>query len=103
MRNLAEICPDGQVKDDKDVIFGDGILYIISISNGDPEELSIDRIILNAEYDKPLSLADIAEKYPNCHKLIFDDCLIGDIYNHGNHRGENDEAWELVGHTIGYV
>lgn len=96
---------------DNEVIFYDGILYIISrerepyIDNEwHDAEYSIEVKFMNAEHDEPLTLADIAEKYPNVCKVIFDDALRGYVYSHGNHgKGNIFEAWELVGTTKGYT
>lgn len=56
--------------------------------------------MLNAEYDSPISLASIAKKYPNVHKVIFDDALKGYVFNYSNHR---DGCWEQVDTTLGYA
>lgn len=93
---------------DSEVIFYDGFLYIIS-RDREPfidkdgfhdAEYSINVKCLNAEYDEPWTLADIARKYPNVQKVIFDDALKGSVYNYGNHKGEE---WEKVGTTKGYA
>lgn len=100
MRILGE----NKVIPDNEVIFYDGFLYIISISGEDRENVECDRICLCAEYDEPITLSDIAERYPNVHKVIFDDALRGYVYNYKNHRIEdNNEAWEQVGTTLGYA
>ena len=102
------------VKPDDEEFFADGFLYIISRDkepyddeNGYHDaEYSIDVKCLNAEYDEPLSLADISDRYPNVCKVIFDDCLRGAVYNYGNHKHEKDgtaEKWEKVGQTLGYA
>jgi hypothetical protein len=100
MRVLGE----NKVIPDNEVIFYDGFLYIISISGEDRENVECECICLCAEYDEPLTLSDIATKYPNVHKVIFDDALRGYVYNYKNHRIEdNNEAWEQVGTTLGYA
>ena len=94
---------NGNKKPDDEVVFDDGFLYIISLEE---EGYSITVKCLCAEYDEPMTLADIAKEYPNVHKVIFDDCLRGCVYNHGNHCSKYDpnaEMWELVGHTLGYA
>lgn len=103
---------DGSTKPDREEVFFDGFLYIISRTKEavvtvdeyiDPK-YSIDVKMLNAEYDDPISLADIAEKYPKVCKVVFDDVLKGRVYSYGNHRAKKDaEMWELVGTTIGYA
>ena len=109
MRILGE----NKVIPDDEVIFYDGFLWIISHvaksyidENGEYHEpkYSVEYKCLCAEYDEPITLADIAEKYPKVHKVIFDDALRGYVYNYKNHREEdNNEAWEQVGTTLGYA
>lgn len=98
-------------KPDDEEVFYDGFLYIISRDRepyADDEyhdaEYSIEVKCLTAEYDDPITLADIAEKYPKVCKVIFDDAMKGKVYSYGNHRyEENAEKWELVGTTLGYA
>lgn len=105
---------NGNKKPDDEVVFDDGFLYIISLE----EEASIGKNgytgarysiavkCLCAEYDETITLADIAKEYPNVHKVIFDDCLSGCVFNYGNHCSKYDpdaEMWELVGRTLGYA
>lgn len=97
---------------DNEVVFHDGYLYIISKTKEacedadgfhDPE-YKVDVIILSGEYDDPITLADIAEKYPKVCKVHYDDLLSGYVYAYGNHGHEkNAEMWELVGKTVGYA
>lgn len=86
--NIGKEVPDEQVR------FFDGILIIIL------EDERCRHIILNAEFDDPISLADIAKKYKDVDKVIFEGALRGWVYSYGNH--EPDE-WELVGETCGYA
>lgn len=79
---------------DKAVTFCDGLLYIIHGSD------SCTQMILHAEFDRPISLSDIAIRYPTVKKVIFEDALKGYVYNYKNHR---DATWECVGTTLGYV
>lgn len=100
---------NGEIYPDDKVVFYDGYLYIISRDQEayidkcryHEPKYSIDVKCIVAEYDKPWTLADIAEKYPNVHKVIFDDMMKGFVYNYGNHNDE--ELWELVGTTMGYA
>lgn len=95
---------------DEKVIFYDGFLYIISqtrepcIENNFfiESEYNIDVICLNGEFDAPVSLSDIAEKYPKVNKVIYESPLNGSVYNYGNH-GKDGEMWEKVGTTKGYA
>lgn len=97
---------NGEIKPDNEVVFYDGFLIILYV-NGDKWDVA--HKILNGEYDEPVTLADIAEKYPTVHKVIFDDATKGYVYNYGNHRletykdGSKSEMWELVGTTLGYA
>lgn len=111
MRDLT----NGQITPDNEVIFYDGFLYIISRIKDcyltDKEfvesEYKIDVIGLTPPYTEPLTLKDIAEKYPKVQKLIFDDAMRGYVYSYGNHaydkNEKNIEMWELVGTTVGYA
>ena len=84
---IGKEIPDEQVK------FYDGCVYIIYADK-------CKNIILDAEFDDPISLADISKKRWNVEKVIFEQAFCGWIYNYGNHRpGE----WELVGETCGYA
>ena len=64
MRDLT----NGQVTNDNEVVFYDGFLYIISMpqepyvyqDNYHEASYSIDVKCLNAQYDKPVTLAQIA-------------------------------------------
>lgn len=103
---------NGEIKPDDEVVFYDGFIYIISrkeVATADgwgKMEYSIDVKCLCPEYDEPISLADIAERYPNVKKVIYDDAMRGYVYNYGNHKDSlhpESEAWELVGDTMGYA
>ena len=97
MRTLNE----HKVIPDNEVVFYDGFLYIISRKEDKHE---CECLCLCCEYDDPVSLADIAEKYPNVHKVIFEDAFRGSVYNYRNHMvDKNAEDWEQVGETIGYA
>jgi hypothetical protein len=97
---------------DDEVIFYDGILYIICCDKEthidgcalQPAEYSVKAVCLAAEYDEPWTLADIARIYPKVCKVIYDDALKGAVYSYGNHGHEkNAEKWEKVGETVGYA
>lgn len=94
------------VNDDM-VIFYDGFLYIISLISGvipDKDKWKLDVICLCPEYDDPISLKDIQEKYPDVHKVLHEDWREGYVYNYGNHRDENDNRiWERSGRTVGFA
>ena len=96
----------GGVKDDSEMIFCDGILYIIqrwTDADGD-ERFQVTNLFLDGQYDKPISLEQIAKKFPRVLKVIYDTALEGYVFNYGNHGNEPDaEMWELVGTTIGYA
>lgn len=97
-----------RVPDDKVYIY-DGFLYIISehccIEDGrEVRYPDVAEICLCPEYDEPISLADIKERYPDVHIVIHDDVTDGEVFKYGNHGLEPDaEMWELYGETKGYV
>ena len=105
----SRVIPDDQV------ILNDGFVYIISHNFSQKHLLSVkditnnytvDVIILNPEYDNPLTLEDIAKQYPNVKKVIYEEAMSGYVYNYGNHgtknNGRTNQAWEQVGTTCGY-
>lgn len=94
MRILYSEDEIGKEIPDEQVRFFDGILLIVL------EDNRCRHIILNAEFDDLISLADIAKKYKDVDKVIFEDAFRGWVYSYGNH--EPDE-WELVGETCGYA
>ncbi len=81
---------------DTSVVFVDGFLYIISRK----ETYSLDVLCLNVEYDEPITLADIAMKYPNVVRVVYEGALRGYVYTYGNH---DKGVWEQTGKTIGYA
>lgn len=95
------------IPDDKVWIY-DGIIYIISRKfskiKGHEEHYSCDRLCLIPEYNDPINLVDIKNRYPNVIKVIHEDWLHGTVYNYGNHKTNDDEEkWEEVGHTKGFA
>lgn len=83
----------GKTIPDERVRFFDGFLYIIY---GD----KCKKMILDAEFSKPISLDEISRLCPNVEKVIFEDPFHGWIYSYGNH---NKGEWELIGETLGYA
>ena len=84
---------------DDEVLFYDGILYIIchDLDNG---ALSIGKIYIHPEYDKPISLAEIALRYSEVELVIHEDALSGEMYRYNNY-GKNE--WVQTGQTRGYA
>lgn len=105
MRDLT--APEKEVIPDDKVVLFDGFIYIISCNEKEWEgtpDFSIDVKILNCEYDPYITLADIEKEYPNVHKVIYEDCLRGSIFNFKNHScDKNAEKWERVGTLVGYA
>ena len=87
-----------EIPDDR-IVFPDGFITIISMDD-EYNNPNIEQICICAEYDKPMTLVDITNNYPNVKMLIYEDCLRGDIYKYGNHK---DGIWERVGITKGYI
>ena len=76
----------------KEILFDDGIIWTFS------EDGSCKRLILDCEYDKPISLDELREKY-NAYIVISESWLSGNVYRYGNH----GEFWEKIGQTIGFA
>ena len=89
-------CGDGS-----DVIFYDGFLYVISVT-GEYEDIkhSLDFLCITPQYDEPMSLKDIAERYPKVKKVLYENYMVGGVYNYGNHE---PGIWERVGSTVGFA
>lgn len=89
---------------DDEVIFYDGFVYIISRSylsmNPTDNIHSIDAFCLCPEYDDPMSLKDIAEKYPNVIIVLHEDWRKGFVYRYGNY---TKDEWALTGTTTGFA
>lgn len=73
--------------------FCDGIVYIVS-------EKTVEKIYLHAEFDEPLTLDGILQKYPEVEMVIYDCYLGGAIYRYNNY---GDGNWHKVGETIGFA
>ncbi len=83
---------------DNEVMFDDGILYII---NEDKEKTS--KKIIDPEFDKPISLWSIAPNFNHPYGehiiLIYESYTSGIVFRYGNH----GKSWETVGTTIGFA
>lgn len=88
----------GSIPDDE-VLFGDGILYIIchDLDNG---ALSIGKQTLDPQYDEPISLEEIALRYPEVELVIHEDFLSGEMYRYNNY---GDNEWVQTGQTRGFA
>ena len=87
-------------KNSEDVIFYDGFVTILLKTKPEKEEGIYIRLCICPEYDEPITLKDIAEKYPDVYMVIFEDMLNGEIYSYGNHK---EGLWEKIGRTDGYA
>lgn len=83
---------------DEEVVFMDGILYIICRND---ESYSIGVTFIDPQYEETyLTLKDIADRYPDVRKVIHDSYLEGEIYSYGNYKkGE----WVQYGITRGFA
>lgn len=54
----------------------------------------------DGQFDDPITLKDIAEKYPSVKLVISELALEGKVYRYGNH---DKGKWEIVGTTEGYA
>lgn len=68
---------------DDRLAFCDGILYIIC---GHDKDVKCHEIILCAEHDEEITLADIAEGYPDVQMVIEEGFHNGHIFRYGNHK-----------------
>ena len=98
----------GEKIPDEEVVFVDGILYIICqkrLRRGVPKQLFGEMVCLDPEYTKPMSLVDIKKKYPHVVKVIYEAALRGAEYTYGNHASDrnNPEVWEKTGENKGYA
>lgn len=57
------------------------------------------KIYHDGQYDEPITLTDIIERYPKTEIVIAENGFAGVVYRYGN----NGEIWEQVGETIGYA
>ncbi len=90
-----EIVPDDHVW------FCDHVIYIISKIG---EGFKTDFISLDPQYDEPMCLKDIAERFPDVVIVIVDGWMNGSIFRYQNHRNDpKAEDWERVGETLGFV
>ena len=89
----------GEERPDDEDLFDNGILYIIchDLDNG---ALSIGKQTLDPQYDKPISLEEIALRYPEVELVIHEDFLSGEMYRYNNY-GENE--WVQTGQTRGFA
>ena len=87
--------------------FYDGIISIIADCRWDenemPTEWEAKEIILNAEYDEPITLDDIRQMYSDAKviKVIWDDSLSGKVYKWTDNG--DGEYWTKYGETKGYA
>ena len=92
-----------KITDPSEVVFDDGGLHIIcaeSIPFSSRMKIFGDVIVLNPEYDNPITLAEISKKYPLVYLVIYNEPLKGKIYSYQNHE---EGVWEEVGETRGYA
>ena len=89
----------GEERPDDEDLFDNGILYIIchDLDNG---ALSIGKQTLDPQYDKPISLEEIALRYPEVELVIHEDFLSGEMYRYNNY-GENE--WVQTGQIRGFA
>lgn len=93
--------------DDTKVCIWDGILTIIADVEWDamgiPTRHEAKEIIVNGEYDNPITLKMIREMYPNSKsiRVIMDTALHGVMY-HFQYQG-NGSYWVRYGETFGYA
>lgn len=90
--------------DCSDIVIGSGIVEILAEtadSSGTVFTMTAEKMVINEEYGKPISLADIRAKYPTARMItvIAESALWGSVFRFGNH----GEFWEHIGKTQGYA
>lgn len=88
-----------EITDPAKEVFEDGSFTIIRFFEN---ETHADHFFLHAEYDEPISLQDINNKYPMAEHilLIAEDFLDGNVYRYNN-GGLNE--WRIVGKMEGFA
>ena len=76
------------------------IIYCVDTDDDFKNKVGAELIYHHGEYDEPITLADISEKYPLVRMVISESGLEGKVYRYGNHEVG---VWEEVGNTIGYA
>ena len=87
-------------KNSEDVRCVDGFVTILLKPKSFIGKGNYIKLCIQPEYDEPITLKDIAEKYPDVYMVIFEGLLNGEIYNYGNHK---EGLWEKIGRTDGYA
>ena len=82
----------GSIPDDE-VIFGDGILWIICKDG-------VAKMSIDSQYDDTITLEDIALRYPKVEIVIHEEALSGEVYRYNNY---GDKEWWEIGKTRGYA
>lgn len=93
-----------RIKDDNELDLCDAIITIIypagEVTEDHKEEWKCERIYHCGEFDEPITLRSIKERYPDRFIMVISDHgLHGEIYSYGNH----GDFWEKVGDTQGYA
>ena len=91
-----------EIKNPEKIDLSDNLIIVIwSKEEKSPDYDTVHgvKIYHDGEYNDPITLADILERYPKTELVIAEDALTGVVYRYGNH----GEAWEQVGKTIGYA
>lgn len=95
----------GEERPDDEVLFYDGYLYIILRhcveEKGDVNYYTtlVEKCI-SPEYDEPISLVDIAIKYPEVKMVIHESWLSGEVYRYDNY---GEKEWIQTGQTRGFA
>lgn len=78
---------------DSEYLFCDGILTIVC-NDG------VARMAITEQYDEPISLEDIVQRYPTVNIVIHEEALSGEVFRYNNYK---DNEWWEVGRTRGYA
>lgn len=90
---MKSLYPDVPEVPDDEYLFEEGILTVIC-------KEGVGKIYLNEEFDDPIDLSEIVQRYPEVDMLIHEDMFSGEVFDY-NRYGEG--GWFLVGKTRGYA
>ena len=89
---------------DDEVCMYDGLVRILT-ENYKEDRREYIHIVIDGQYNDPLSLADIEKVYPDVRLVFFESALYGDIYKYepGAAGDGTEHKWWKYGTTRGYA
>jgi len=90
---MKSLYPDVPEVPDNEYLFTDGIITVVCADG-------VGKIMLSGDMDEPVSLADIAQRYPEVDMLIHEDMFCGEVFDYNRY---GDGGWFLIGKTRGFA